>query len=119
MPRGKKRDASPPVASATGATSTDHDLDAWCTAGQAANILTINSGKEIKPDYLHKLGRLEKVRTKKLSQRTTLYYKPDVDAYVVEERGVKGGQAKRAGKTGPTVRQARQAAKEVLQEACG
>ena len=87
-------------------------IDEWYSAGDAAQVLSTNSGKAIEPDYLHKLGKLGKIRTKKLTARLTLYSKPDVDSYIVDARGVKAGQTKRAGKTGPTVRELRKAAKE-------
>jgi len=66
--------------------------DEWYTAGEAAKRLSVNSHREVKPDYLFKLGELGKVRVKKLAPRVTLYAKVDVDSYVVEERGAKSGR---------------------------
>ncbi len=68
---------------------SDEDIQEWYTAGEAAKKLSETSGKEIKPDYLFKLGYMGKVRTKKLSARVTLYNKRDVDGYKVEGRGRK------------------------------
>lgn len=64
-------------------------LGEWYTASQAAKKLSETSGKEIKPDYLFKLGHLKRIRTKKLSTRVTLYNKKDVDSYKVGGRGRK------------------------------
>lgn len=65
----------------------------WYTAGEAAKVLSKNSGREVKPDYLSKLGSMEKVGTKRISARLTLYNKSDIDAYRVEARGKKSGAA--------------------------
>jgi hypothetical protein len=65
---------------------TSEVIDEWYTAGEAAKKLSETSGREIKPDYLFKLGFLNKLRTKKLSPRVTLYNKQDVDRYRVESR---------------------------------
>lgn len=67
----------------------------WYTASQAAERLTRNSGKKINPSYPRKLAEYNKVRTYALSSRNTLYYKPDIDSYIVEERGEKSGRAMR------------------------
>lgn len=76
------------------------DKDEWYTAGEGAKVLSANSGREVKPDYLSKLGSLGKIRTKKINPRLTFYHKQDVDAYRVEDRGVKSGEAKKAGARG-------------------
>jgi len=65
----------------------------WYTAGEAAKVLTINSGREVKPDYLAKLGSMNKIRTMPVNSRLTLYNKEDIDAYRVEKRGKKSGNA--------------------------
>jgi hypothetical protein len=72
------------------------DSQAWYTAGEAAAVLSANSGRPIRTDYVSKLGWLDKVRTKKIHARLTLYYRPDIDAYKVEARGVKSGEAQKA-----------------------
>ena len=85
----------------------------WYTAGEAAKKLTETSKRQVGPSYVSKLGSLGKLRTKKLHDRLTLYYGPDVDAYKVEPRGKRSGAAMRArhGKTGPTAREERAAKK--------
>lgn len=68
----------------------------WYTAGDAAIILTRNSHREVKPDYVSKLGWLDTVRTLKVNPRVTFYYKADIDGYIVEDRGTKSAAAKKA-----------------------
>lgn len=86
----------------------------WYTAGEAAKKLTDTSKRQVGPSYVTKLGQLGKLRTRKIHDRLTLYYGPDVDTYKVEPRGKRSGAAIRAkhGKTGPTVREERAAKKE-------
>ncbi len=64
-------------------------VDDWYTAGEAAKVISTNSRREVKSDYLRTLARLGKVSTRKIGPRTTLYSKADVDAYRVEDRGQK------------------------------
>lgn len=73
----------------------DDDLSNWYTAGNAAKRLSEKSGRQVKPEYLRSLEREGKVRTKALGPRTKLYYKPDVDNYVVEPRGAKVARAQK------------------------
>lgn len=68
----------------------------WYTPEQAAERLSQNSGKAIKTSYPRQLARLSKVTTKRLGRYAVLYARADIDAYVVEERGVKSGRAKQA-----------------------
>lgn len=72
-----------------------YTIDDWYTAGRAAEVLSKKSRRAVRPDYLRSLARLGKITTKKIGERTTLYLKKDVDAYIVEERGEKSGRAKR------------------------
>ena len=88
------------------------DLKDWYSASQAAQILSKNSHTEVRQSYVRKLASLGKFRSLKLGNRTKLYRKDDVDAYRVEKRGRKSGAAMRLGKTGPTVREARNAKKQ-------
>jgi hypothetical protein len=67
----------------------------WYTPTQAAQRLTANSGKPIAPSYVKTLARYGKVRSYKISSRSSLYFKADIDAYIVEERGEKASRAKR------------------------
>lgn len=71
------------------------NLAEWYTASAAAERLAANSGKSIGKDYPRKLAQYGKIRSLKISERASLYYKPDVDVYVVEERGEKSARAKR------------------------
>jgi hypothetical protein len=71
------------------------NLSEWYSASAAAERLSRNSGKDIKPSYPRKLAEYGKIRSIKISDRSSLYYKPDVDSYIVEERGEKSGRAKR------------------------
>ncbi len=71
------------------------NLAEWYSASAAADRLSRNSGKDIKPSYPRKLAEYGKIRTLKISERSSLYYKPDIDSYIVEERGEKSGRAQR------------------------
>lgn len=105
MPRkSKKQEQGEPI-------SLNTNGQQWYTAGEGARKMSETSGRKVLPSYLSKLGSLDKIRTLKVHERLTLYNKEDVDAYKVEPRGAKSGAAKRQGKTGPTVREAREAAK--------
>ena len=59
-------------------------LDAWLTGLEAAKILTANSGHEVSPDYVRRLGNTGKITTKAIDRRTKLYLKSDVEAYRVQ-----------------------------------
>ncbi len=95
------------------------DDEQWYTAGDAAKVLTANSGRTIGPEYPYKLGALEKVRVKKINPRITFYHKGDIDSYKVEPRGVRSGAAKRARygipAGAPTVREQRRQKAEAKQ----
>lgn len=71
------------------------DRGEWYTASEAADRLTRNSGRPVKSDYPRKLAEYGKVRFLKISDRASLYFKADIDLYVVEDRGTKSGRAKR------------------------
>jgi hypothetical protein len=66
------------------------------TAGQAAEIMTQNSGRPVAPDLVKKLGQKGVIRSIKVNSRLNLYNRDDVDNYRVEERGKKAGRAARA-----------------------
>lgn len=72
------------------------NLSEWYTAGLAAARLSANSGKKIATDYPRKLAQYGKIRSFKIGDRGSLYWKADIDGYVVEERGEKSGRAKKA-----------------------
>jgi hypothetical protein len=69
---------------------------AWLTAGVAATILSERSKRVVRPDYLRTLARAGKIRTAKMGERMTLYFREDVENYTVEGRGKKAAQAARA-----------------------
>lgn len=71
-------------------------LSDWYTAPEAAKAMSKRLHRVVKPAYLRSLARLDKVRTHKVGAHTTLYNKADVDAYVVEDRGVKVARANKA-----------------------
>jgi len=80
------------------------DLDQYYTASQAAEVLSKNSGKAIDPAYVRMLVKYGKLTPKAINSRLNLYPKAQVDAYVVEDRGVRAAEAavKKAG--GPSKR---------------
>jgi len=70
----------------------DDRLDAWLSGRDAARILSEQSGHTVSPAYVRWLGNHEKVRTKIFDGRTKLYYKADIESYVVDtKRGPKPG----------------------------
>ena len=69
------------------------DLTEWYSAAAAAKRLSENSGKDIQPSYARKLAEYGKIQSVKISERSSLYYKADVDKYIVEDRGEKSGRA--------------------------
>jgi hypothetical protein len=70
------------------------ELKDWYTAEQATARLTANSGREVDKNYVRSLARYGKVRRLKLGN-ASLYYRADVDPYIVEPQGTKSGRAKR------------------------
>jgi hypothetical protein len=71
------------------------DMNEWYSPTEAAQRLTANSGKKIDTSYVRTLARYGKVRFYRISARSSLYYKEDIDRYIVEERGEKSARAKR------------------------
>jgi hypothetical protein len=67
----------------------------WYTYDQAIAQLERNkqTEKPLDPKYVHSLVRYGKVKVQKIG-RASLYWKPDIDGYTVEERGAKSGRAK-------------------------
>jgi len=80
------------------------DLEQYYTASQAAEVLSRNSGKHITRGYLVTLVRYGKLTPKRINARLNLYPKAQIDAYVVEDRGVKAAQAAIAKAGGPSKR---------------
>ncbi len=66
------------------------NLDEWYTAEEAALVLSKNSGRTIDRGYPRTLARYGKVKSLDIGARGKLYWKSDVDAYVVStQRGPK------------------------------
>lgn len=80
------------------------DLEQYYTAKEAADVLSRNSGKPIDPAYVRLLVKYGKLTPKRINSRLNLYPKSQVDAYIVEDRGVRAAEAaiKKAG--GPSKR---------------
>lgn len=72
------------------------NTEEWYTASQGAAAMTKRNRRPVKPAYLRSLARLGKITTHKLDEHTTLYLKSEVDAYKVEDRGVKAIRAAKA-----------------------
>lgn len=72
------------------------NMEDWYTASQAAAAMSKRNKRVVKPSYLRSLVRLGKLTTHKLDEHTTLYLKSEVNAYKVEDRGVKAIRANRA-----------------------
>jgi hypothetical protein len=67
-------------------------IEGFYTASQAAEVLSRNSGKAIKPLYVSTLARYGILHPVKVTPRVNLYPREEVDRYVVEERGLKSGE---------------------------
>lgn len=67
----------------------------WYNPAEAAERLSANSGRKIDTAYLRTLVRYGKIKTLKLGERASLYFKQDVDSYIVEGRGDKTNRIKR------------------------
>ena len=64
------------------------------TAGQAAEIMSRNSGgRRVSPDLVKKLAQNGVIRSTKINSRLNVYNKQDVEHYIVEDRGKKAGKA--------------------------
>jgi len=74
------------------------NLSEWYNPTEAAIVISKNSGKVIRSEYVRKLAEYGKIRKVKISNRASLYWKADVDKYLVEERGVKSARAKKKAK---------------------
>src|SRR5215469_9857510 len=60
---------------------------AWITAGQAAQLLTERFGRPIRPDYVTKLGAMNRVRSQHISSRMVLYNRKDIEQVQIKARG--------------------------------
>ena len=76
---------------------TKINLDEWYTAEEAAERLSQNSGRRIDKAYPRTLARYRKLKSLDIGARGKLYWKADVDAYVVAtRRGPKAKEVKPA-----------------------
>ena len=67
------------------------------TAGQAAEIMSRNSGgRRVSPDLVKKLAQNGVIRSTKINRSLNIYNKEDVENYIVEARGTKVGRAAQA-----------------------
>lgn len=76
----------------------DYNSQEWYTPVQARERLEQNSGKSLPESYVRKLVEKNLVKSLKLSDRYKLYWKADIDNYVVEDRGKKAARAMRGRK---------------------
>lgn len=65
--------------------------DMWITAGTAAKILEKRFGRPVRVDYVTKLGRLTRLRTKHMGSRIVLYNRNDVERIEIKFRKPKSG----------------------------
>lgn len=70
------------------------NLKHYYTKEQAAERLSKNSDMEVPVDYLRKLTQYGNFHPLKLSPRSVLYLKAEIDPYKVEKRGVKMHRAR-------------------------
>lgn len=70
-------------------------LGDWYTPAQAVARLEANAGRKIDPSTPRQLADAGKVRRQVLSATMSLYYKPDIDGYIVETRGQKAARSQR------------------------
>jgi hypothetical protein len=68
------------------------DLEDYVTASQAAEILTRNSGREVRSTYVRQLVRYGKLTPIKMNKRINLYSRSEVERIIVEDRGGKHEQ---------------------------
>ena len=58
----------------------------WIDANEAAAILTLNSGHEVKSDYVRTLLRKGKIQSKMLDGRTRGYLKSEIEVLTVKKK---------------------------------
>jgi hypothetical protein len=71
------------------------NMQEWYTVQQALERLRANSGKNLDESYPRRLARDNKVKTRVLGPRSVLYWKTDIDSYIVENRGMKVARVQR------------------------
>ena len=63
-----------------------HKNNDWISGKEATAIISKNSGREIKSEYLRLIARQGKIRMRAVDGRTNEYYLPDVESCVVRPR---------------------------------
>ena len=73
------------------------NLSEWYNPTEAAERLSKNSGKTVDISYVRTLARYGKIKTVDIGTGSKLYWKQDIDNYVVSpQRGPKPRHAKEA-----------------------
>ena len=60
-----------------------YDISEYCTAREAAHILTLKLGRRIRPGYIHRVPGIQSVP---LDKTTKLYLRSDVQNATIRER---------------------------------
>jgi hypothetical protein len=63
----------------------EQKLADWCTAKEAAEIISANSNHRVSADYIRKLGNEQKLETFNVSERIKLYRRSQVEQYQVRQ----------------------------------
>lgn len=58
----------------------------WVSGREAAEIMSKNNGREIKPDYVRLRSNQGKIRSRPIDGRTKEYYRHDVENYIVRAK---------------------------------
>lgn len=64
-------------------TKRKYDISEYCTAREAAHILTLKLGRQIRPGYIHRVPGIQSVPLDKTSK---LYLRIDVQNATIRER---------------------------------
>lgn len=70
-------------------TKKKRDIAAYCTAREAADILTAKLGRPVRTDYMHRVRGIASVPVNKT---TKLYLRSDVEKAVIRQRTKQEGQ---------------------------
>lgn len=62
------------------------DLNEWYTNEEAVERLSANAGRAVDRNYPRTLARYSKVRSLDMGPHNKLYFKTDIDGYVVSEK---------------------------------